>query len=126
MDFWHWLSEGASYLVLFVAFAASAGAVINHLVEFRNKMTKPRHEIEQRLETLEDKLDKFIDAVDESHKEYQARFERDLKRHKKNEEESKIILRSLLTLITSSIDGDHLEELEERRMEIQDYLINKS
>ena len=37
----------------------------------------------------------------------------------------KIMLRSLLTIIKSSIDGNHVEELKERQEEIQQYLIEK-
>lgn len=126
MDFWHWASEGGTYLVLLIATGSSLGALINHAIEFKNKASKPKQELAERMDALDRKLDEFTDTAEEEHKEYEARFKRDLERHNKNAVESKIILRSMLTLIKSSIDGNHVEELKERQEEIQSYLIEKA
>lgn len=126
MDFWHWAADGATYLVLLIGVGASLGALINHAHEIKSKATQPRKELTERMDALDKKLDEFTEMAEDEHKEYEARFKRDLERHQKNAVESKIILRSLLTIIKSSIDGNHIEELQERQEEIQTYLIDKA
>lgn len=121
MDFGTWITAGGGYLVVMLGAAASLGAVLNHVREWVGIVKKPHNDLLDRVDCIEDKLDGAI----RQHDEYEARFQRDLRRHEKNATESKIMLRSLLTLIKSSIDGNHVDELKERQEEIQQYLIEK-
>lgn len=126
MDFWHWMSEGMGYVVIFLGLGTGFGAWLNHFREAKNAMQRPKLELRNRIDKIEMKLDDFAEKSEDEHKEYEARFKRDLERHNKNAKESKLILRSLLTIIKSSIDGNHIEELQERQEEIQTYLIDKA
>ena len=121
MDFGTWLEAGGGYLTVMLAAAASLGAVLNHVRVWVGIVKKPHNDLLERVDGIECELKKAV----EQHEEYEERFSRDLKRHEKNATESKIILRSLLTIIKSSIDGNHKAELQERQDEIQSYLIEK-
>lgn len=122
MDFSEWVIQGGGYLAVMLAAAASLGAVLNHVREWVGIARKPHNALVERVEGIERKLDEALS----DHEEYEARFKRDLARHEKNATESRIILRSLLTIINSSIDGNHKDELTERKEEIQQYLIEKA
>lgn len=126
MDFWHWLSEGAGYVVIFLGAGTGFGAWLNHFREAKNAVQRPKLELKNRMDDLDKKLDEFTEKSKEEHEEYERRFKRDLERHNKNAVESKLIMRGVLTLIKSSIDGNHIEELKERQEEIQTYLIDKA
>lgn len=121
MDFGTWLEAGGGYLAVMLAAAASLGAVLNHVREWIGIVRRPHNALVGRMDEMEGKIDEALS----DHEEYEERFRRDLKRHEKNATESKIILRSLLTIIKSSIDGNHKDELKERQDEIQSYLIEK-
>lgn len=121
MDFGTWIEAGGGYLAVMLAAAASLGAVLNHVREWVGIVRKPHNDLMDRVDGIEDRLEGAI----KQHEEYEARFQRDLRRHEKNAIESKIMLRSLLTIIKSSIDGNHKDELKERQDEIQSYLIEK-
>lgn len=121
MDFGTWLEAGGGYLGVMIAAAVSLGAVLNHVREWVGIVKKPHNDLMDRVDGIEDRLEGAI----RQHEEYEARFQRDLRRHEKSDTESKIILRSLLTIIKSSIDGNHKDELKERQDEIQSYLIEK-
>lgn len=121
MDFGTWLEAGGGYLGVMIAAAASLGAVLNHVREWVGIARKPHNDLMDRVDGIEDRLEGAI----RQHEDYEARFQRDLRRHEKNAIETKIILRSLLTIIKSSIDGNHKDELKERQDEIQSYLIEK-
>ena len=121
MDFGTWVEAGGGYLAVMLAAAASLGAVLNHVREWVGMVRKPHNDLVDRVDGIEGRLEGAI----KQHEEYEARFQRDLRRHEKNATESRIILRSLLTIINSSIDGSHKDELTERKEEIQQYLIEK-
>lgn len=112
---------GGGYLVVMLGAAASLGAVLNHVREWVGIVKKPHNDLLERVDGIECELDKAV----EQHEDYEARFARDLKRHEKNDVESKIILRSLLTIEKSLIDGNHKDDLVKRQEEIQQYLIEK-
>ena len=121
MDFGTWLEAGGGYIGVMLAAAASLGAVMGHVRELVGIARKPHNDLVERMDEMEGKIDGALS----DHEEYEERFKRDLKRHEKNDAETKIILRSLLTIIKSSIDGNHKDELKERQDEIQSYLIEK-
>lgn len=120
-EFWPWVSQGGGYLIVIAAACASIGAAANHVREWVTIVRRPHNELLERVDDIDDKLGCAL----RQHDEYEQRFARDLKRHEKNAEESKILLRGMLTLIASKLEGNHVEELEKRRDEIQSYLINK-
>lgn len=122
MDFGTWIEAGCGYLAVMLAAAASLGAVLNHVREWVGIVRKPHNDLMDRVDGIEDRLEGAI----KQHEEYEARFQRDMRRHEESATESKIMLRSLLTIINSSIDGNHKDELTERKKEIQQYLIEKA
>lgn len=122
MDFGTWIEAGGGYLAVMLAAAASLGAVLNHVREWVGIVRKPHNDLMDRVSGIEGRLEGAI----KQHEEYEARFQCDMRRHEKNATESRIILRSLLTIINSSIDGNHKDELTERKEEIQQYLIEKA
>lgn len=121
MDFGEWLMAGGGYLVVMLGAAASLGAVLNHVREWVGIVKKPHNDLLERVDGIECELKNAV----EQHEDYEARFARDLKRHEKNDVEAKIILRSLLTIEKSLIDGNHKDDLVKRQEEIQQYLIEK-
>lgn len=122
MDFGTWIETGGGYLAVMLAAAASLGAVLNHVREWVGIVRKPHNDLTDRVDGIEGRLEGAV----KQHEEYEARFQRDLRRLEENATESRIILRSLLTIINSSIDGNHKDELTERKEEIQQYLIEKA
>lgn len=114
------------FLILIVGGAASLGAAINHVREIFTAAKKPLDKVNTRIDNTNARLDAFIDHAAEEHDEYNRRFERDMGRIESLEAESRLNLKGTLTLISSAIDGNHIDELNERREEIQNYLINKS
>lgn len=122
MDFGTWIEAGGGYLAVMLAAAASLGAVLNHVREWVGIVRKPHNDLMDRVDGIEGRLEGAI----KQHEEYEARFQRDMRRHEKNATEFRIILRSLLTIINSSIDGNRKDELTERKEEIQQYLIEKA
>lgn len=115
-----------SFLIVIITAAASVGAVINHAREIVTAAKKPKNEIISRIDSLERKVDALVLKTNEQNEENERRFKRDLERINKTESEARMNLKGILTLITSAIDGNHIDELKERREEIQQYLINKS
>lgn len=120
------MGEGVGYLVVLLGVAASLGAVANHAREWARMVKKPHNDLSKRVDKLSAEFELFKKHTEGKHDEYERRFTCDLRRLEKANEESKIMLRGILTLITSSIDGNHVEELKERRDEIQRYLIGKA
>lgn len=114
------------FLILIVGGAASLGAAINHVREIFTAAKKPLDKVNARIDGTNARLDAFIDHAADEHDEYNRRFERDMGRIESLEAESRLNLKGTLTLISSAIDGNHIDELNERREEIQNYLINKS
>lgn len=62
---------------------------------------------------------------DDHLKKHDEMLDRDNKRLKELEESNKIIMQSMLALMSHSIDGNHIEQLKEARDELQSYLIRR-
>lgn len=58
-------------------------------------------------------------------KRHQELLENDNKRLKELEESNKIIMQSMLALMTHAIDGNHTDELKQARDDLQKYLIRR-
>ena len=58
----------------------------------------------------------------EKHAEY---LDSDNQRLKKMEDSNRLIMRGMMTLMTHEIEGNHIDQLEDARNDIQKYLINK-
>ena len=62
---------------------------------------------------------------DETLKKHSEALDRDNKRLRELEESNKIIMRSLLALMSHELDGNHTDALKEARDDLQKYLIQK-
>lgn len=81
-----------------------AGAIIASVVRWSRNPDKERDE----------KLKKHDEALD-----------RDNKRLRELEESNKIIMQSLLALMSHELDGNHTDALKKARDELQGYLISR-
>ena len=62
---------------------------------------------------------------DEKLKKHSEALDRDNKRLRELEESNKIIMQSMLALMSHELDGNHHEELKQARDELQSYLIRR-
>lgn len=62
---------------------------------------------------------------DEALKKHQQLLENDNKRLKELEDSNKIIMQSMLALMSHAIDGNHTEDLKIARDDLQKYLIRR-
>ena len=89
----------------------SAGTIFVGLYRW---FKKPDVNRDEKLKEHEDKLDNDF---------------RDIKELKKRQEETdeamQILMKSMLALMSHSIDGDHIEELKMARDDMQNYLIRR-
>lgn len=66
--------------------------------------------------------DTHRDQMLEAHEEY---LKRDNERLAELEASNKIIMKSLLAIMTHELDGNHTEQLSEAKRNIENYLINR-
>lgn len=100
-------------LALCSAIIVISGAV-HVLIELLSRMTAPRKAHDERLKMIENKL--------EEHDQF---FKRDLQRFENFEESNYVTQKALLALLSHSIDGNHTEDLQEAKKELQEYLIKR-
>lgn len=62
---------------------------------------------------------------DEALERHQRLLDNDNKRLKELEESNKIIMQSMLAIMSHEIDGNHVEDLKQARDELQKYLIRR-
>jgi hypothetical protein len=62
---------------------------------------------------------------DEKLKKHDELLDNDNKRLKELEDSNKIIMQSMLALMSHELDGNHREELKQARDELQNYLIRR-
>lgn len=65
------------------------------------------------------------DERDKKLNRHQELLENDNKRLKELEESNKIMMQSMLALMSHELDGNHKTELEKARNDLQEYLIKK-
>ena len=62
---------------------------------------------------------------DETMKKHQEMLDNDNKRLKELEEGNKVVMQSLLAIMSHLIDGNHTEELKKSKEMVQEYLIKR-
>lgn len=62
---------------------------------------------------------------DETMKRHQEMLDNDNKRLKELEDSNKVIMKSLLALMSHELDGNHRTQLQEARDDLQEYLIKR-
>ena len=62
---------------------------------------------------------------DEALSKHQEMLDNDNKRLKELEESNKIIMQSMLAIMSHEIDGNHVEDLKQARDDLQKYLIRR-
>jgi ATP/ADP translocase len=62
---------------------------------------------------------------DEMLKEHEKKLDNDHKRLMELEESNKIMMQSMLALMSHAIDGNHIEDLRQARDDLQKYLIRR-
>jgi hypothetical protein len=102
---------------LLLAFGASiitiggAGAVIIGLIKWFKKPDQTRDE---KVKEHEETLKKHTELLERDHRRLQAL-----------EEGNKIMMQSMLALMSHSIDGNHIEDLKQARDDLQKYIIRR-
>jgi len=98
-------------LCTFIMTVGGAGAIVVGIIRW---MRKPDTERDETLKKHEDEIKK--------HEELLAR---DHRRLQELEEGNKIMMQSMLALMSHSIDGNHIEDLKQARDDLQKYLIRR-
>ena len=62
---------------------------------------------------------------DEMLQEHEKKLDNDHKRLQELEESNKIMMQSMLALMSHAIDGNHIEDLRQARDDLQKYLIRR-
>ena len=62
---------------------------------------------------------------DEMINQHEKKLENDHKRLRELEESNKIMMQSMLALMSHAIDGNHIEDLKQARDDLQKYLIRR-
>lgn len=88
-----------------------AGAVIIGLIKWAKKPDQTRDE---KVKEHEETLKKHTELLERDHRRLQAL-----------EEGNNVMMRSMLALMSHSLDGNHTDELRQARDEMQDYLIRR-
>lgn len=125
MSFMQWLSYGGDYVVALAAVVSGCTIVAGALFRLYRAYKKP-------IDNLEQTMSGRIDKLEEQHKEYDKQNEHTNKclANDKNDidtlkETSKLLLRGQMQMITHTLDGDHIDQLEQVRDDMHDFLINK-
>lgn len=88
-----------------------AGAIIIGIIKWAHKPTDTRDETLKRHDELFDNDNKRLIELEEWKKE--------------SDEAQKVILKSLLAMMSHEIDGNHLDDLKKSRDDLQEYLIRR-
>lgn len=88
-----------------------AGAIIIGIIKWAHKPTDTRDETLKRHDELFDNDNKRLVELEEWRKE--------------SDEAQKVILKSLLAMMSHEIDGNHLDDLKKSRDDLQEYLIRR-
>ena len=99
----------------------AVGAVVLLIVTIIKKAKAPNDKQNERLAGHDNRLD-ALERVVSRHDEL---FENDLRRFLKIESGNRIVQRSILALLSHSIDGNDKESLRKAKQELQNYLIEQ-
>lgn len=88
-----------------------AGAIIIGIIKWAQKPDNTRDETLKRHDELFDNDNKRLIELEEWRKE--------------SDEAQKVILKSLLAMMSHEIDGNHLDDLKKSRDDLQEYLIRR-
>lgn len=88
-----------------------AGAIVISLIKWLRKPDNTRDETLQRHEQLLDNDNRRLKALEEGQLEMQ--------------EANKVLMKSMLALMSHAIDGNHMDELKKTRDDLQEYLIRR-
>jgi hypothetical protein len=90
---------------------AGAASIVMKIVDYFKKPGKDRDEDIKRHSEMLNNDNKRLKELEESRKE--------------QEETNKVIMKSLLAIMTHAIDGNHTEQLKEAKNDLEKYLINR-
>lgn len=99
----------------------AVGAVVLLIVAVVKKAKAPNDKQNERLAGHDNRLsalEKIVNRHDEL-------FENDLRRFNRIEAGNRIVQRSILALLSHSIDGNDVESLRKAKQELQNYLIEQ-
>lgn len=88
-----------------------AGAIVVGIIRWAHKPTDTRDETLKRHDELFDNDNKRLKELEEWRKE--------------SDEAQKIMMQSLLAIMSHAIDGNHTAQLEKARNDLQEYLIRR-
>lgn len=88
-----------------------AGAIIIGIIKWAHKPTDSRDETLKRHDELFDNDNKRLNELEEWRKE--------------SDEAQRVMMKSLLAMMSHEIDGNHLDDLKKSRDDLQEYLIRR-
>lgn len=125
MSFIQWLSYGGDYVVALAAVVSGCTIVAGALFRLYRAYKKPIDNLEQ---TMSDRIDK-LEAQHEGYDRQNEHTNKCLANDKKDidalKETNKLLLRGQMQMITHTLDGDHIDQLEQVRDDMHDFLISK-
>ena len=98
------LCQYVSFACVIITTLGGAGAIIISIVKWWKQPDKDR---------------------DEMLNEHEKKLDNDHKRLMELEESNKIMMQSMLALMSHAIDGNHIEDLRQARDDLQKYLIRR-
>lgn len=103
--------EVIAFVCVIITTLGGAGAIIVSIIKWWRQPDKTRDEILKKHDELLDTDNKRLKALEEGQIEMQ--------------EANRILMKSMLALMSHSIDGNHMEELKQTRDDLQEYLIRR-
>lgn len=107
MESWNYIA----FACVVITTLGGAGAIVIAVVKWWKKPDLNRDEKLKRHDDMLDNDNKRLNKMEE--------------RQTEMEEAQKMLMKSMLALMSHSIDGNHLEELKLARDDMQDYLIRR-
>ena len=96
-------------------------AVVKIIVDIIKKLKEPVDTQNQKFDQINQRLD-GIEAKMEKYDEY---FDNDKKRIDLLQEGNRVTQKAILALMSHALDGNHTDELEEAKNKLHDYLLEK-
>ena len=100
-----------SFICTVIITLGGAGAIIIAIIKWMHKPDESRDERLKKHDEMLDNDNKRLKELEEWRKE--------------SDESSKIVMQSLLAIMSHAIDGNHIEELKIARDDLQKYLIRR-
>lgn len=114
-------SELVGFITAIGGAIVTIGAVITLIFKLANRIKAPEDKQNERLDTIE----KRLDAIDEAQDLFRQYFTNDDNRFKAIEKSNKITQGALLALLKHALNGNDVNSLQDAEKQLEAYLIEK-